>query len=116
MGVSTFVTAIAALVAQPVFTILYGAVYAPAVSLVYWLIPFGALFGLGVALGPMWRALNKVKISIGINVVALSIGIPLGMVALAQWGMVGAVAMVTGWYTVSHGVSFTYLVRLLGKR
>lgn len=112
--VSTVVTLVAALIARPVFSLLYGGEYTAAVALVYWLIPMGSLFGLGIALGPMWRALNRVKVSIGINLVVLGIGIPLGMLGLRQWGVVGAVAMVTLWYTASHVASFWYLLGGLG--
>ncbi len=110
---SAFVTGIAALIARPVFQILYGAQYAAAVPLVYWLVPFGALFGLGVALGPMWRVINKVRVSIVINIVVLCTGVPLALLAMRHWGVLGAVAMVTAWYTFSHGVSLLYLFRHL---
>ena len=112
---SAVVTAMAAVVARPVFNLLYGSQYINAVPLVYWLTPFGALFGLGIALGPMWRALNMVRSSIVINLIVLGVGIPLSFVALQQWGALGAVAMVTGWYTISHAVSFLYLFKSLKR-
>lgn len=112
---STFVTVVAALIARPVFGVLYGSAYAHAAPLVAWLIPFGIVFGLGVALGPMWRAINRVRVSILINVIVLSVGTPLAVVALHQWGAMGAIGMVTGWYAASHIASFTYLVRALGR-
>ncbi len=114
VAASAFVTGIAALIARPVFHLLYGARYADAVPLVYWLVPFGALFGLGIALGPMWRAIGRVRVSIAINLCVLGIGIPLALLAMRQWGVLGAVAMVTGWYTASHLASFVYLMKTLG--
>lgn len=110
---SSIVTLGAAVVARPIFLLLYGVDYLPAVPLVYWLVPFGMLFGLGIALGPMWRALNRVRVSILINCLVLGTGIPLGMFAMSRWGALGAIAMVTGWYTVSHVASFVYLLRAL---
>lgn len=115
IGASSIVTLGAALIARPVFFLLYGADYLPAVPLVYWLMPFGMLFGLGVALGPMWRAMNKVRVSIVINCIVLGVGLPLGIVALRWWGAIGAVMMVTAWYTASHAVSFLYLLRALKR-
>ncbi len=115
VGVSASVTLMAAIAARPIFSLLYGVEYEAAVPLVYWLIPFGALFGLGIALGPMWRALNRVRISILINLFVLAAGVPLALVAMRYWGALGAVAMVTGWYTASHGISFVYLLRVLKK-
>jgi hypothetical protein len=63
----------------------------------------------------MWRAVNRVKISIAINLVVLGVGAPLALLALRHWGSLGAVAMVTGWYTVSHTVSFIWLLRELRR-
>lgn len=115
VGASTLVSAVAALIARPMFSLLYGAQYVAAVPLVYGLVPFGALFGLGVALGPMWRAMNQVRRSILINLCVLTAGIPLALLGLQHWGAIGAVAMVTVWYTASHSISFWYLLRVLGK-
>jgi len=114
LAASMALTLAAAAVAGPVFGLLYGQAYLPAVPLVYWLMPFGGLFGLGVALGPMWRALDRVRVSIVINLLVLGAGIPLGVLALRHWGTYGAVVMVTVWYTVSHVASLAYLLRRLG--
>jgi O-antigen/teichoic acid export membrane protein len=115
MGASTVVTLAAAVLAGPVFSLLYGSEYSAAAPLVYWFIPFGVLFGIGIALGPMWRALNRVRVSILINIAVLVVGAPLALIAMREWGALGAVAMVTGWYTVSHLVSFSYLMKTLGR-
>lgn len=116
VGVSSLLTGVAALIARPVFQVLYGAEYAAAAPLVYWLVPFGALFGLGVALGPMWRAVDRVRVSIVINLCVLGIGVPCALLAMRQWGALGAIAMVTVWYTASHGISLWYLSRYLKIR
>ncbi|MCC6934830.1 MAG: oligosaccharide flippase family protein [Candidatus Yanofskybacteria bacterium] len=113
VAVSCAATVVAALISRPVFNILYGAAYAPAAPLTYWLIPFGVFFGFGVALGPLWRALNQVRTSIVINVCVLIVGTPIGMLAMRWWGAGGAIALVTGWYAISHVASFAYLQRAL---
>ncbi len=115
IAASTLVTLGAAFIAERMFSLLYGPQYAQAVPIVYRLIPFGALFGLGVALGPMWRIMNRVRNSIIINIVVLVVSVPLALLSMQQWGVAGAVGMVTGWYTASHAVSFWYLLKLLGK-
>jgi O-antigen/teichoic acid export membrane protein len=116
VGFSTLVTLAAALLAKPVFGLLYGPQFEAAVPLVDWFIPFGALFGLGVALGPLWRAIDRVRVSIVINLIVLGLGVPLGVLALRTWGTFGAVAMVTGWYTIAHAASFLYLLHRLKIR
>ncbi|HTP56742.1 MAG TPA: oligosaccharide flippase family protein [Candidatus Paceibacterota bacterium] len=113
VALSTAITIVILAVSPLVFRILYGRVYLPAIPYVYGFAIFGAFFGLGVGLGPMWRALNKVSTSILINSITLGLGIPLGLWLIHQWHLWGAVAMVTIWYTASHAASFVYLLRHL---
>lgn len=113
--VATVLMAGAALVGYWVFVLLYGKVYLPSVPLVYGLVAYGIIFGLGIGLGPMWRVLGKVKISVAINTCVLVIGVPLGMVLIRSYGLWGGVGMVTLWYAVAHIVSFFYLLRALKK-
>ena len=105
----------AAIVSPIAFKILYGESYLLSVKYIFGLIAYGSLFGIGVGLGPMWRAINKVKISILINSVILGIGIPLGLWLIKNHGLWGSVIMVTIWFSVSHIISFIYLIRKLKK-
>jgi len=98
------------------FRILYGESFLPSVSYIFGLMAYGALFGIGVGLGPMWRAINKVKVSITINLIILGAGIPLGLWLIKSYGLWGSVIMVTLWFTISHLASFLYLVKSLNKR
>ena len=111
--ISTVLTLGAVAVSSITFKILYGESFMPSVNYVLGLVIYGALFGIGVGLGPMWRALNKVKTSILINLVTLGIGIPVGLYLIKTFGLWGSVIMVTLWFTVSHFTSFIYLVRKL---
>lgn len=113
VGLSSAITIVVALLAPFVFKVLYGVVYIPAVQYVYEFIPFGMLFGLGVGLGPLWRSLGKVRVSIYINLIMLGMGVPTGLWLMSRYGITGAVVMVTAWYTISHAISFGYLYRLL---
>jgi O-antigen/teichoic acid export membrane protein len=103
----------AVIVSPLAFKILYGENFLPSVSYVAGLILYGALYGIGVGLGPMWRAINSVKVSIVINTIILGFGIPLGLWLIKNFGLWGSVIMVTIWFTTSHLVSFIYLVRKL---
>jgi O-antigen/teichoic acid export membrane protein len=114
-GLSTAVTIGVLALAPLVFRMLYGQEYLPAVPYVWGFGIFGAFFGLGVGLGPLWRAVDRVRMSILINLAVLSTGVPLGIWLMTQWHLWGAVAMVTLWYTSSHVISFWYLVRLLQR-
>ncbi len=115
LGLSTFLTVVAIIVSPLAFRILYGEVFMPSVKYVAGLIVYGALFGLGVGLGPMWRAINKVKTSITINLGVLGIGIPAGIYLIRHFGIWGAVVMVSLWFTISHFISFVYLYRFLKR-
>ncbi len=113
VGLSAALT-IGAVIASPIlFRILYGEAFLPSVPYVFGLFFYGALFGIGVGLGPMWRAIDAVRTSILINVVTLTIGVPAGIALIKEFQLWGAVAMVTLWYTASHLVSFLYLAHKL---
>jgi O-antigen/teichoic acid export membrane protein len=115
LGLSTLLTAIAVIVSPLAFRILYGESFLPSVNYVFGLLAYGALYGIGVGLGPMWRAVDKVKISILINTIILGAGIPFGLWLINSYGLWGSVVMVTLWFTVSHFISFVYLARKLGN-
>lgn len=111
--ISVALTLIAIAISPFAFRILYGESFMPSVSYVFGLLIYGALYGIGVGLGPMWRAINKVKISITINLIILGAGIPLGLWLIKSYGLWGSVAMVTLWFTTSHFISFVYLIKKL---
>ncbi|PIR41627.1 MAG: hypothetical protein COV31_00090 [Candidatus Yanofskybacteria bacterium CG10_big_fil_rev_8_21_14_0_10_46_23] len=113
---STILTVGAVLISPVAFVVLYGENFSPSVQYVYGLIIYGAMMGIGVGLGPMWRAINKVRVSIIINLVTLIIGIPVGLFLIRSYGSWGTVAMVTAWFTASQVVSFIYLARFLKSK
>lgn len=113
MLLSMGLAVVAVVLAPVVFKYLYGESFLPSVKYVWGLVVYGALFGIGVGLGPMWRALNKVHVSILINSITLGVGIPLGLYMMSRFGSWGAVFMVTIWYTASHFASFIYLAKKL---
>ncbi len=113
LGLSVLLTVVAVIVSPIAFKILYGKNFLPSVPYVAGLIVYGALYGIGIGLGPMWRAINSVKVSIVINLIILGAGIPLGLWLIKNYGLWGSVAMVTIWFITSHFISFTYLLRKL---
>ena len=110
LALSILLTAGAIAVSPIALRILYGRSFLPGLKYVYGLFVYGAFLGIGVGLGPMWRAINKVHISIIINFITLAVGIPSGLYMIAHWGLWGAVIMVSAWFTISHLVSFFYLL------
>ena len=115
LGLSTLLTIGAIIVSPLAFKILYGVNFLPSVKYVVGLLIYGAFMGIGVGLGPMWRATNKVKVSILINSLILAVGIPLGLWLIKHYGLWGSVIMVTLWFTASHLVSFLYLIKKLKR-
>ena len=116
LGLSVVLTVVAIIVSPIAFKILYGENFLPSVPYVAGFVIYGALYGVGVGLGPMWRAIDKVKVSIAINLLTLGGGVPLGLFLIKYYNLWGAVMMVTLWYAVSHLSSFVYLMRYLNKR
>ncbi|MEK7600452.1 MAG: oligosaccharide flippase family protein [Patescibacteria group bacterium] len=113
IGISTALTLGAALVAPIAFNIFYGPEFSQSVRYVYALIPYGALMGLGVGLGSILRAINKVHISIMMHVFNLVIGVPLGLLAIKHFGAWGTIGIVTAWYVIAHATIFLYTRRHL---
>ncbi len=108
----SFVLTVGALIASPIaLKILYGSSFVPGIKYIIGLGIYGSLLGIGVGLGSMWRALNKVKVSIAINTVTLAVGIPGGLYLIKHFGVWGAVVMISVWFIVSHLVSFFYILR-----
>ena len=116
LALSIIMSVGAAIVSPVAFRILYGESYLLSIKYIFGLIAYGSLFGIGVGLGPMWRAINKVKVSILINSIILGAGIPSGLWLIKSHGLWGAVIMVTVWFSVSHLISFTYLMKKLNTR
>lgn len=116
MALSTIGSLCMVLVAPKVFHLLYGDQYAASIPYVMGFLGLGVVYGLGIGLGSMWRAIGKVRVSILINLVTLGLGIPLGIWLIMHWQIWGAVMMVTVWYTISHVASFIYLLRVLKSR
>lgn len=106
---STILTLGAVLVSPVALKVIYGASFVPGTKYILGLAVYGAFLGIGVGLGPMWRALNKVKVSIIINTTTLVVGIPSGLYLMKNFGIWGAVIMVSGWFTISHFASFCYI-------
>jgi O-antigen/teichoic acid export membrane protein len=108
----SMVLTIAALIISPLaLRVLYGVNFTPGVKYILGLGIYGGFLGIGVGLGSMWRAIHKVKVSIIINAITLGIGIPTGLYLIKNFGVWGAVIMVTAWFTISHLVSFFYILR-----
>ena len=108
---SVVLTAGALIVSPIALKILYGSSFTPGVKYIIGLGIYGAFLGIGIGLGSMWRALHKVKISILINTITLAVGIPGGLYLIKHFGVWGAVVMISAWFTVSHLVSFFYILR-----
>lgn len=105
-----------AIIAAPfAFRILYGASFDPSIKYVAGLFFYGATMGVGVGFGPMWRAINKVKLSIMINVVTLAIGVPVGLLLIKNFGLWGSVIWVSIIFNVSHTASFILITKELKK-
>jgi O-antigen/teichoic acid export membrane protein len=99
----------AATVAPLAFRVVYGAKYLSAIPLVFGLIPYAIVYGIGVGLGSSLRALDKVKVSVILGLLNIGIGLPLGLFLARHFGVWGIIAIVTFWYAVAHVFTFFYV-------
>lgn len=109
VAISSVLTLAAIILGPFVFKILYGPSYLPSVKFIAGLFVYGIFYGIGVALGAMWRVVNRVQTSIFINLIVLGLGIPSGIWLIRHYGVWGGVIMVSAWFTISHLISYFYL-------
>ena len=112
-ALSGAITAAVAVISPIVFRILYGTKYLPSIPFIFGLFFYGAILGLGIGLGSILRALNRVMFSIKLHAISLAIGIPVGLLMIQRWGLWGTVILVTGWYMCIHVIAFFYVLRVL---
>ncbi|MBI2062344.1 MAG: oligosaccharide flippase family protein [Candidatus Yanofskybacteria bacterium] len=115
LAFSAVLTVGAIIVAPTAFHILYGSDFNASLKYVTGLLFYGALMGIGIAFGPMFRAINKVKLAISINLTTFAIGVPVGLLLIKNFGLWGSVIWTTLLYTSSHAVSFILIIRELKK-
>ncbi len=112
-ALSAAITASVSIISPIVFRILYGTKYLPSIPFVLGLFGYGAILGLGIGLGSILRAMNRVMFSIKLHVATLAIGIPLGLFMIKKWGLWGTVALVSFWYISIIIIGFFYVLRAL---
>lgn len=113
LAISAFLTTGAVIVAPFAFRIFYGVKYAGTIPYVRGLFVYGALMGIGIGLGSILRALNRVTFAIKLHIVNVGLGVPLGLLIIKNFGAWGTVILVTAWYTIAHFVAFFYVLRVL---
>lgn len=116
MLLSTGITVAILAVSPIVFKILYGTRYLGSIQYVYGLFFYGLVMGLGIGLGSMIRALDKVMFSIKLHSISLLFGIPIALYLIKHFGGWGSVAIVTIWYASIHIIAFFYIVKVLKNR
>ncbi len=116
LALSSGISISVALVSPIVFRLLYGTTYLGSLPYVYGLLGYGIIYGMGIGLGSILRALNKVMFSIKVHAISLIIGVPLGLVFISRWGLWGTVIIVTLWYSVAHILGFCYMLYTLKHR
>ncbi|MBP9822554.1 MAG: oligosaccharide flippase family protein [Candidatus Pacebacteria bacterium] len=112
-ALSTVVAAGAAIASPIVFRIIYGTKYLPSIPFVFGLFFYGAILGLGIGLGSILRAMNRVMFSIRLHIITLTIGIPLGLFLIKKWGLWGTVILVSLWYVSVTIIAFFYVLHVL---
>jgi len=81
--------------------IFYGIKYLPAVNIIYSIWPYALISALGVGLGALYRTLNKVKISIIINLINILIGLPIFYFLIKNYGLHGMIITTLTWFSLS---------------
>lgn len=107
------ITAAVTVISPIVFRILYGTKYLPSIPFIFGLFFYGAILGLGIGLGSILRAMDRVMFSVKLHAITLATGIPLGLLLIKTWGLWGTVVLVSGWYISIILISFFYVLYAL---
>lgn len=101
------------LLAPFLIELLYGQSYTPSIKYIYLLTGYVITIGASIGLGPLTVTLNKVKTSILINFVVLAVGSLTGWFLVKNYGITGAVIMITGLYAGATLFLYIYMARHL---
>lgn len=105
--------AVAAPVALP---LLLGPDAAPAVPVFVTLALYGAITTVGGIFGPLYRALDRLRLVFIIKVVTLLLLLPVGVDAITAAGAAGGAWLIVGFYGVSVGLTVLVMLPILRRR
>ncbi len=113
-GMIVLVLIVPALVLAPFLVkFFYGQEYAPAVKVIYYLVPFSLVSGFAVGLGALFRTLNKMKAIIIIDSFVVGLGIFPMYWLIKTYGLLGGALSTVLWYGVSDLAAFIYIRKFL---
>jgi O-antigen/teichoic acid export membrane protein len=95
--------------------IFYGEKYLPSVKLIYMLWPYALIMASGIGLGAFYRAVNKMKVSIFINLINLIIGAPIFYFMIRNYGTTGMAIATICWIGITVLISLIYIKNYFKK-
>ncbi len=98
-------------IAPWLITFFYGQDFAPSIKLVYFLGIYASLSALGVGLGPIFRTVNKMKVSIYINSVVSLVGMFIAYYLISNYLVWGYVIFLIIWNTLQMMILYGYVYK-----
>jgi O-antigen/teichoic acid export membrane protein len=98
-----------------VIILFYGKEFAFSAHLVYLMSLLAAISGIGVVLGPIYRTLNKMKITIILNTILVLIGLPIFYLIIKNYGIWGLTISYIAWQGLSNVLGFFIIARIIDK-
>lgn len=112
-GISLGCTLMFVLIAPYLVRYIYGIEYMPAVRLIYVLSIYVGILGFGVGLGPFFRTIGRVDLTIKINLLLLITLTPIGLILIKYFKAVGAALLVSSWYFFSTFIGLYIALRIV---
>lgn len=116
LALAVFLTVFLVFMAPYLVQFFYGESFMPSVRLIYFFAAFSFLSAVGVGVGAMFRALDRVSSAIVINILIIFLFSPIVFFLIKNYGAMGAGISAIGWPLISDIVGFVYLLSYLNKR
>lgn len=101
--------------AQFLVKIFYGESFKPSAPLIYWLAVYAGFSGLGIALGAIYRTMNKMVLAIKINLIIIAFQAVAGYFLVMNFGIIGAVIMMIIFPNINNIISLFAINRAIKK-
>jgi len=113
--ISIPITIVMVVLAKPVIVLFYGQEFAPSVNFVYILAVHLLVSGLSVGAGPMYRTLNKMKVTISINAALIIVGSPIFYWLIKTYTATGLALSYVIWQGIANLLAVFVLSRIMKK-
>lgn len=103
------------LLASFLVKLFYGYEYLQTIRMSYYLVFYVIMASVFIGIGPIYRAMYKVKVSIIINAIVIAIGAPIVFWAIKNYGINGMLWTQILWANIASIISLVFAIKLINR-